>query len=83
MINKNQFAGEKKAETIDVLNDINARLPLLTDIFSTRLEDTFLDDSLKFSVTLMRDVKKSGMTVFSKAGWDFHCHPDKKIGKCR
>jgi hypothetical protein len=27
----NEFAGEKKAETIDVLNDINARLPLLTD----------------------------------------------------
>lgn len=27
----NEFGGEKQAATIDVLNDINARLPLLTD----------------------------------------------------
>lgn len=27
----NEFAGEKQAETMEVLNDISARLPLLTD----------------------------------------------------
>lgn len=60
------------AEWMQIKNSNSSVMdPLLTDIFSTRFEDTFFDDSLKFSITLMRDVKNSGMSVFPKAAWDF------------
>jgi len=60
------------AEWMQILNSNNEVMdPLLTDIFSTRFEDTFFEDRLKFSITAMADVKNNGMSIFSKAGWDF------------
>jgi hypothetical protein len=60
------------AEWMQIINSNSAIMdPLLTDIISTRFEDTFFDDSLKFSVTMMIDTYKNGMSIFPKAAWDF------------
>jgi len=60
------------AEWMQVINSNDEVMaPLLTDILSTRFEDTFFDDRLKFSVTAMGNIKNYGMSIFSKAGWDF------------
>jgi hypothetical protein len=60
------------AEWMQIINSNSAIMdPLLTDIISTRFEDTFFDDSLKFSVTMMIDTGKNGMSIFPKAAWDF------------
>lgn len=60
------------AEWMQIINSNQEVMdPLLTDIISTRFEDTFFEDRLKFSITAMADVKNNGMSIFSKTGWDF------------
>jgi hypothetical protein len=60
------------AEWMQVINSNDKVIdPLLTDIISTRFEDTFFEDNLKFSITMMRDIKNRGMSVFPKAAWYF------------
>jgi hypothetical protein len=60
------------AEWMQIINSNDKVMdPLLTDIFSTRFEDTFFEDRLKFSVTGMADIKKTGTSIFLKTGWDF------------
>ncbi len=60
------------AEWMQVINSNSDVMdPLLTDIISTRIEDSFLDDRLKISVSMLADVRKNGMSIFPKIGWDF------------
>ncbi len=60
------------AEWMQIINtNSSVTEPLLTDIISSRLEDSFLEDRLKFSITMLADIKKSGITVFPKIAWDF------------
>jgi len=45
--------------------------PMLTDIITARLEDTFFEDRLKPSVTAIWDTKNSGAAFSAKLTWDF------------
>ena len=45
--------------------------PMITDIITARLEDSFLDERLKPSATVIWDTKNSGAAFSVKAGWDF------------
>ncbi|HOP64225.1 MAG TPA: hypothetical protein PK358_07075 [Spirochaetota bacterium] len=45
--------------------------PFLTDILSCRVEDAYLGDRLKPSVTVVYDTAKKGLAVMPKVKWDF------------
>ncbi len=45
--------------------------PFLTDILSCRLEDAYLGDRLKPSVTVVFDTAKNGFAVMPEVAWDF------------
>lgn len=49
----NEFAGEKKSETLEVLNDINTRLPLLTDACYNTIHrvEKLIDSATKVSIS--------------------------------
>lgn len=45
--------------------------PMITDIITARIEDSFFDEQLKPSVTVICDTKNSGAAFSVKAAWDF------------